>query len=100
VQYRGHSHPGTQFLILGTKVFQGADRTRKQDAIDLSLMSPCQGSQLIGQGEGHYKILDRQQLLALSFKPAGSVVVLASVATAVAAGVKPRLLRMTGCALQ
>ena len=43
-----HPHSGTQFFIIGAKILQGTHGTRKQDAIDLSLMLPCQGAQFIG----------------------------------------------------
>lgn len=49
-------------------------------------MTPGQGTQFTREGEGHEKILDRQQFLPLALQPAGGVVVLATRATAVTAG--------------
>jgi hypothetical protein len=48
-------------------------------------MGEGEAAQLKRQGEGHQKVVDRQQLLALTFQPLGGLVVLARRATAVAA---------------
>jgi hypothetical protein len=100
MQHASHAHGGTQLMVIDAKVLQCTDGAMKQAAVDQSLMLPCQAAQLIRQGKGHHKLLDGQQLLALSFKPAGGVMVLAAMATAMAAGMKASLHAVAGRAVQ
>lgn len=53
---------------------------------------PGERSQFIGQGKGYQKIVNRQQFLTLSFQPAGGVIMLAAMATSMAAGLIAHLL--------
>jgi hypothetical protein len=55
------------------------------------LITPGQRSELTRQGEGDHKVLDRQQLGALSVEPQAGFMVLALGATAVTAGMRKGL---------
>lgn len=81
-----HSDVTAQETLIGTESSKSRGPRREQEGVELPLVSPCDGPQKRGNSKGDEKIRHRQKLFTLPVEPGAGLVILASRAAPVAAG--------------
>jgi len=88
MQHTDHTDLTAEMLVVAAEVFQDPGGGGDQQVVEGPLVMPGQRAQLCRQGEGHHKVLHRQQLAALPRQPLAGFVVLALGTAAVPAGAR------------
>ena len=80
------AHISTQVFGVSAKVFQSAGNACKQKFVNAGLVVEGRGSELIGQGKGHHKVVNRQKFGLLALQPKRGFVILILWAVTVSTG--------------
>ncbi|HSF29042.1 MAG TPA: hypothetical protein VLK82_01025 [Candidatus Tectomicrobia bacterium] len=86
-------------MRIGCELYERLDRGAEQDVVQVLLMTPDDLPQLLGHGEDHVKVGDRQEFLPSHCQPGFGVEAMTRGATAVAAGVVDVVFLATAIAL-
>jgi hypothetical protein len=86
-----HAELGAEVCGVGAERLEGFAHAVEEGLVDHALVMPGPGRQLVGEGEGHEKVLHREELGLLALQPLGRVVVLALGTAAMSTRQRPPL---------
>jgi hypothetical protein len=95
MEHRRPAELGAEVFGVGAERLGGFAHAVEEGLVDHALVMPGAGPQLVGQGEGHEKVLHREELGLLALQPLGRVVVLALGTAARSTGQRPPLVVAT-----